>query len=49
MGAPVEDLDAIAAVDRDGGCMGELPAIRQLRPTVDDAVPMLPESRMVDT
>lgn len=36
-----EDIDAVLAVDRDAGDIGELPAIRQLHPIVDDAVPML--------
>ena len=38
MVAAVEDVDAVLAVDRDGGDVGELPAVRQLRPVFDDAV-----------
>lgn len=41
MRAAVEEVDAVLAVDRDAGDIGELQAIRQLRPIVDDAVPML--------
>jgi hypothetical protein len=49
MSAAVEDVDAVAAVDRDGGNIGELPAIRQLRPVVNDAVAMLPRAEKADT
>src|SRR5437879_1407891 len=41
MGAAVEDVDAIAAVDRQRGNVSELPAVGQLRPVIDDAVAML--------
>ena len=41
MGAAVEEVDAVLAVDRDGGDVGELPAVRQLRPVLHHAVAML--------
>src|SRR5690348_16511582 len=41
MFAAVEDVDAVLAVDCDGGNIGELPAVRQLAPVFDDAVAML--------
>ena len=41
MGAAVEDIDAVVAVDRDGGDVGEIPAVRQLCPVLHHAVAML--------
>ena len=41
MGAAVEDVDAVLAVDRDGGDVGQAPAIRQLGPVLHHAVAML--------
>jgi hypothetical protein len=38
MGAAVEHVDAVLAVDRDGGDVAELPLLGQLRPVFDDAV-----------
>ena len=41
MVAAVEDIDAVAAVDCDGGDVGELPAVRQLAPVLHHAIAML--------
>ncbi|GAA0003273.1 hypothetical protein BRDID11002_32740 [Bradyrhizobium diazoefficiens] len=41
MGAAVEDIDAVEAVDRDRGDVGELPAVRKFREVFDDAVAVL--------
>src|SRR6185436_12271970 len=41
MGAAVEDVDLVLAVDRDGSDIAELPAVRQLRKIFDDAVAVL--------
>ena len=41
MVAAVEDVDAVLAVDRDGGDVGEAPAVGQLRPVLHHAVAML--------
>ena len=41
MGAAVEDVDAVLAVDRDGCDVGETPSLGQLRPILHHAVLML--------
>src|SRR5207253_672879 len=41
MGAAVEHVDAIPAVDGDGGDILEVPAVRQRRPILDHAITML--------
>src|SRR5882724_9668319 len=41
MGATIEDVDAILAVDRNGSNVGEIPTVRQLRPVLHHAVAML--------
>ncbi len=41
MVAAVEDIDAVLAVDRDGGGVGQAPAVGQLRPVLHDAVTVL--------
>src|SRR6266567_4889436 len=41
MGATVEHIDAIPAVDGDGGDILEVPAVRQLRPILNHAIAML--------
>src|SRR6266403_2121456 len=41
MGAAVEDIDAVLAVDRDRGDVAEAPAHRQLGPVLHHAVTML--------
>ena len=41
MGAAVEYVDAVAAADRDGGHIPEVPAVRQLRPVLDHTITML--------
>jgi hypothetical protein len=38
VGAAIEDIDAVFAVDRDRGDVGEVPALRQLRPILHHAV-----------
>src|SRR5438105_4417457 len=41
MDAPVEDVDAVLAVDCNGSHIGEFPPLRQLRPVFHHAVTML--------
>src|SRR5712672_1531671 len=41
MGAAIEDVDAVLAVDRHGGDVGKVPAVGQLSPILHDAVAML--------
>ena len=41
MVAAIEDVDAVLAVDRDRGDVGQAPAVRQLRPVLHHAVAML--------
>src|ERR1700743_58464 len=41
MFATVEDINAILAVDRDGGDVGQVPAVRQLRPVLYHAGALL--------
>src|SRR6266849_6763093 len=41
MGAAIEDVDTVLAVDRDRGDIAEIPAVRQLRPILHHAVAML--------
>src|ERR1700687_2155816 len=38
MGAAIEDVDTVLAVDRNGSNVGEIPAVRQLRPVLRHAV-----------
>src|SRR6266478_7832719 len=38
VGAAIEDVDAILAVDRDRGDISEIPALRQLRPVLHHPV-----------
>src|ERR1700760_4665722 len=39
--AAIKDVDAVLAIDADRGDVGELPAVRQLRPVLHHAVTML--------
>jgi hypothetical protein len=41
VGAVVEDVDAVLAVDRDGGDVGQLSAVGQFCPVFSDAVAVL--------
>src|SRR3979411_506092 len=41
VGAAIEHIEAVLAVDRDGSDVGEAPAVRQLREVFDDAVAMV--------
>jgi len=41
MGAAIEDIDAVLAVDRDRGNIGQVPAVRQLRPILHHTVAVL--------
>src|SRR6202035_4610892 len=44
MGAAIEDVDAVLAVDRDRGDVGQIPPLRQLRPVLHHAITMLPRA-----
>src|SRR3979411_2967726 len=44
VGSAIEDIDAVLAVDRDGGDIGEIPSLRRPRPVPHPPVTMFPRA-----